>query len=232
MSDLRLDLDTIEFKELVEIGRSMIPTVAPGWTDHNVHDPGIMLMELVAWIADAQIYALSRSSRREREAYGHLLGLNLASARPALGLIWPLAADAASGMRPPWALGTVVNAGTRAAGDRPQAPPFYTTQTIELAKAVLTQVATSFADGSTRDWTRANSQQAATFLPFGETPGTGDRLVLTLSGTLIAKAETNATISIGFEIVTEAGTPAKRLGEAVGERRANVGRFVDRDLAE
>ena len=59
MSDLRLDLDTTDFKELVELGRSIIPTVAPGWTDHNIHDPGVMLMELVAWVADAEIYALS-----------------------------------------------------------------------------------------------------------------------------------------------------------------------------
>ena len=70
MSDLRLNLDTIDFKELVELGRSMIPTVAPGWTDHNVHDPGIMLMELVAWVADAQVYALGHarapSARRSR----------------------------------------------------------------------------------------------------------------------------------------------------------------------
>ena len=55
MSDLRLDLDTVDFNDLVELGRSMIPTVAPGWTDHNVHDPGITLMELVSWIADAQV---------------------------------------------------------------------------------------------------------------------------------------------------------------------------------
>ena len=61
MSNLRLNLDTTDFKELVELGRSMIPTVAPGWTDHNVHDPGVMLMELVAWVADAEVYALSRS---------------------------------------------------------------------------------------------------------------------------------------------------------------------------
>jgi hypothetical protein len=202
MSDLRLNLDTIDFKELVELGRSTIPTVAPGWTDHNVHDPGIMLMELVAWIADAQVYALARSSRAEREAYGHLLGLTLASGRPAQGLIWPLTADAAPGTLPPWAAGTVVERGTRVIGDRPKAPPFFAARTIELAKASLTQVVTRFANGTTRDWTRANSQQGATFLPFGENPAAGTRLELTLTGLLIDKGDTAAPISIGFEILS------------------------------
>ena len=53
MNDFRLVLDNIDFGELVEFGRSMIPTYAPEWTDHNYHDPGIMLIELLAFVADA-----------------------------------------------------------------------------------------------------------------------------------------------------------------------------------
>jgi hypothetical protein len=212
MSDLRLNLDTIDFKELVELGRSMIPTVAPGWTDHNVHDPGIMLMELVAWLADAQVYSLARSSRGEREAYGHLLGLTLTSGRPAQGLVWPSTADAAPGTLPPWAAGTVVERGTRVIGDRPKAPPFFAGQTIELSRASLTQVASRFANGTMRDWTRANSQQGATFLPFGENPAAGTRLELTVTGLLIGDADTRAPISIGFEIVSS--SPARANGDA------------------
>jgi hypothetical protein len=204
MSDLRLNLDTVDFKELVELGRSMIPTVAPGWTDHNIHDPGIMLMELVAWIADAEIYALSHASRGERQAYGRLLGLELTGPQPAHGLIWPLAADAPAGTPVRWGAGSVVDVARRVTGDRPQAPAFYTTHRIELTTAELTKVVTQFADGSTRDWTRANSQQGATFLPFSENPHQGDRLVLTLNGELIAAPATQAAISIGFEIISDA----------------------------
>lgn len=221
MSDLRLNLDTTNFKELVEIGRSMIPTVAPGWSDHNVHDPGIMLMELVAWIADAQIYALSRSSRREREAYGHVLGLTLTSARPASGLIWPLAADAPPGSLPSWAAGTIVDAGKKVIGNRPQAPPFFTSHRIELTRAQITRVATQYADGSARDWTRANSQQGATFLPFGEAPAKGDTLVLTVTGTLIGDPPPGSPpsepgpIAIGFDLVTD--SPSTPDGDPDGD---------------
>ena len=200
MSDLRLNLDTTNFKELVDLGRSLIPTVAPGWTDHNIHDPGIMLMELMAWVADAEIYALSRTSRTEREAYGHLLGLKLTGPRPARGLIWPDAADLPAGAPAPWLPGVVIDVRARVAGDRPQAPPFFTTRRIELSAAALTQVATEFADGSIRDWTRSNSQQGATFLPFGSRPQKNDTLRLTLTGTLIAAAAPGAPLSVGFEI--------------------------------
>ena len=216
MSDLRLQLDTRDFSALVEIGRSLIPTLAPGWTDHNVHDPGIMLMELVAWIADAQTYALARSSRGEREAYGHLLGLRLTGPAPAQGLIWPLASDAPAGTPTPWAAGVTLDAGTAAFPQRQDAPPFYTTSRIELTTAALTKVVTAFADGSTRDWTRANVQQGATFLPFGQDPEKGDRLQLTLEGTLIAAPATGAGISIGFEIVSDAPAAAPVAGAAGG----------------
>jgi predicted phage baseplate assembly protein len=214
MSDLRLKLDTTNFQELVELGRSLIPTVAPGWTDHNVHDPGITLMELVAWIADAQIYALGRSSRREREAYGRLLGLVLTGPQPSRGLLWPHAADAAPGTPPPWPSNTVVDAGQRSSIDRAKAPAFVTMRRLELTTAELTQVLTHFADGTARDWTRVNSQQGATFKPFGHRPAPGDRLELTLTGTLIGrpadgKPPSGAPISLGFELVS---TPAVAAG--------------------
>jgi predicted phage baseplate assembly protein len=200
MSSLRLDLDTTDFGQLVELGQSVIPTVAPEWTDHNIHDPGIMLMELVAWVADAEVYALARTSRAEREAYARVIGLELTGPRPAQGLIWPLAADAPAGAPVPWASGTVIDAGARAVGDRPQAPAFFTTRRIELTTAALTGVATGFADGSRRDWTRANSQTGATFLPFGSHPRNGAVLRLTLSGPLVAAGSAGAPMSVGFEI--------------------------------
>lgn len=212
MSDLRVKLDTIDFGQLVDIGRSLIPALAPGWTDHNVHDPGVMLMELVAWIADAQTYGLARTSRGEREAYSHLLGLRLEGPAPAQGLIWPLAADATAGPPPLWAAGVTLDEGTVAAPQRQDAPPFSTTSRVELTTAALTKVVTAFADGSTRDWTRANVQQGATFLPFGQHPEGGDRLQLTLDGTLIGAPATGAAISIGFEIIPDAPAAASFAG--------------------
>ena len=53
-------------RPLIEIGRAKLPSLAPEWTDHNAHDPGITLMELLAYTAEAQLYSLSRLRRDER----------------------------------------------------------------------------------------------------------------------------------------------------------------------
>jgi predicted phage baseplate assembly protein len=54
------DLDDRRWTDLVEEGRSLIPLYAPGWTDHNVHDPGITLVELLAWMAEMDVYRINR----------------------------------------------------------------------------------------------------------------------------------------------------------------------------
>ena len=52
------NLDSIAFDALVEEGRALIPRYAPDWTDHNLHDPGITLLDLLAWIVDQQVYRI------------------------------------------------------------------------------------------------------------------------------------------------------------------------------
>ena len=64
MSRLAPNLFDRRFGDLMEIGRARLPRLAPAWTDHNAHDPGITLMELLAWVAEAQLY----STRRARGA--------------------------------------------------------------------------------------------------------------------------------------------------------------------
>ena len=53
MSKLAPDLFQKRFQHLMEIGRAQLPSLAPEWTDHNAHDPGITLMELLAWKTEA-----------------------------------------------------------------------------------------------------------------------------------------------------------------------------------
>ena len=45
----------------------MIPREAPQWTNHNLSDPGITLLELFCWVGEGLIYRTNRipeSSRR------------------------------------------------------------------------------------------------------------------------------------------------------------------------
>lgn len=54
------NLDDRRWADLVDEGRSLIPILSPSWTDHNAHDPAIMLMELLAWVAETDIYRVDR----------------------------------------------------------------------------------------------------------------------------------------------------------------------------
>ena len=69
------NLDDRRWADLVEEGRALIPLYAPGWTDHNIHDPGIMLMELLAWVAEMDIYWLNRIPDRHKRRFLALAGI-------------------------------------------------------------------------------------------------------------------------------------------------------------
>jgi hypothetical protein len=54
------NLDDRTYDDLVEEARSLIPTYAPEWTNHNPSDPGITLIELFAYLTELLIYRLNR----------------------------------------------------------------------------------------------------------------------------------------------------------------------------
>ena len=50
----------------------------PEWTDHNVSDPGVTLIELFAWMTDLLLYRLNRVPENQYIHFLNLLGLRLA----------------------------------------------------------------------------------------------------------------------------------------------------------
>jgi len=225
--DLRLDLDTMTFDDLVELGRSAIPGLAPDWTDHNAHDPGIMLMELVAWIAEAQIYSLSRMRRDERAAYAALLGVTPRAPAPMHATIWPLAPE--EGGQPALFAETDVGKATTATPDSANPPLFRVSRKIHVTGAVLQRLLSRTADGRITDQTRANGPSGATYLPFGAAPAPGDSLVLALHHDPAVSKFGPGALSVGIELAEPAArddeaikTPAMRLKvslrDSAGER--------------
>lgn len=77
------NLDDRRWADLVDEGRALIPLYAPEWTDHNVHDPGITLMELLAWVAEMDIYQLNRVAEQHRRNFLALVGIEPEPPRPA-----------------------------------------------------------------------------------------------------------------------------------------------------
>lgn len=61
------------FDDLVREGLSLIPAVAPGWTNHNPSDPGITLVELLAYFAEALAYRLGRVTPQAKLQFLRLL---------------------------------------------------------------------------------------------------------------------------------------------------------------
>ena len=177
MSRLAPNLFDRRFDDLVAIGRSRLPALAPEWTDHNAHDPGITLMELLAWVAEAQIYALARTRRDERAAYAALLGVVPGGTTPAQGAIWPDHSDSASPASvfrssiaiPVDAVVNPLNA------DKPTFRPLHRTL---LVPGRIRSLRLHKADGGERELTSINARGGAVFLPFGESAGPRDVLFL------------------------------------------------------
>ncbi|AKB18672.1 putative baseplate assembly protein [Methanosarcina sp. WWM596] len=69
------NLDNKAFDDLVKDSISRIPIYAPGWTDYNVHDPGITFIELFSWLTEMQIYRLNRINDKNYRKYLKLIGI-------------------------------------------------------------------------------------------------------------------------------------------------------------
>lgn len=67
------DLDDRRYEDLVDELVALIPRYAPQWTDHNASDPGIMLVELFSWLAEALIYRLNRVTTSSEDTFFKML---------------------------------------------------------------------------------------------------------------------------------------------------------------
>ena len=77
------NLDDRRWADLVEEARSLIPVYAPGWTDHNAHDPGMTLVDLLAWVTEADLYANDRIRDSHLRRFLALVGVHPANPRAA-----------------------------------------------------------------------------------------------------------------------------------------------------
>jgi predicted phage baseplate assembly protein len=175
MSRLMPKLFDKRYDDLVELGRSLLRGIAPGWTDFNVHDPGITLMELLAWVAEAQMYSLARMRTDERTAYAALFGLRASGNQAATGILWSDPADPNSPAKT--FAGSIVlkssypifMVGDNTLEYRPSYSILWMPGTIVRMRSVS-------AAGATRDLTSVNERGGAVFLPLGGSAGPNDVL--------------------------------------------------------
>ena len=169
-------LDSRTWTELTAEAQTLLPGLAPEWTDYNVHDPGITLVELLAWLTELQLYRVDRVTPALRRAYLRLLGV----VPHAPGVARTAIAIEAASNAPPYTLA----AGAQVT-DAPGRVVFETARDLAVGQAWLDLGARTprgggivcEAGGSRNDLTAANGGDRA-FEPLGRSPRPGDALLL------------------------------------------------------
>src|SRR3954449_3978769 len=69
------NLDDRRFQELVDDAKRLVQQRCPEWSDHNVSDPGVTLIELFAWMTDQLVYRLNRVPDRAYVKFLELIGV-------------------------------------------------------------------------------------------------------------------------------------------------------------
>ncbi|SDK80913.1 putative baseplate assembly protein [Nonomuraea jiangxiensis] len=163
-------LDDRRWRDLVDEARSLIPYRAPGWTDHNVSDPGITLAELFAWVAEMDLFQLDQISDRLRQTMLSLVGLRRRPAVPATVTL-ALSGD-----------GVVVPATTELAG--PHGLLFRTLEPVLATGVRLTSVEAAGGKVTTGSpFTPFTRPGEALVLGFSEPLPPGTALAITAEGT-------------------------------------------------
>ncbi len=76
------DLDDRKFQDIVDDAKRLIPKLLPEWTNHNVSDPGVALIELFAWMSEMIIFRLNQTPDKLYTQFLNLLGVRPFAAQP------------------------------------------------------------------------------------------------------------------------------------------------------
>jgi predicted phage baseplate assembly protein len=170
------NLDDRRFQDLVDDAKRLIAQRCPEWTDHNVSDPGVTLIESFAWMTDQLLYRLNRVPDRQYVTFLDLLGVRLfppTAARTAL-TFW-LAAPQPGSVRIP----ARTQAGT-VRTESEEAIVFETTVDLEIVRTTLERVMSTVDGKVYRDHSETLSKRTR-FYCFDTVPTPGDALYVGLS---------------------------------------------------
>lgn len=70
-------LDDRTFQDLVDDAKRLVQRRCPEWTDHNISDPGVTLIEAFAYMTDVLMYRLNRVPERLYVKFLDLIGLRM-----------------------------------------------------------------------------------------------------------------------------------------------------------
>jgi uncharacterized phage protein gp47/JayE len=220
------NLDDRRFKDIVDEARALIPRYAPEWTDHNLSDPGMTLVQLFAWLSEMIIYRLNRVPERNYIKFLQLIGVEQRAAHPAR-------AELSFTLASPDGPNVTVARGTRVAASAPPAPPsatplpalpaapeepvvFETEEPLLVIGAALKRVQT-FDGVNFREYTEENRPGGNPYPPFGRLAREGSALLLGFAtNTAFPAGELNLAVRVYSDpaqlTAADCGTPDECVG--------------------
>jgi predicted phage baseplate assembly protein len=171
------NLDDRRFQDLVDDAKRLVQQRCPEWTDHNVSDPGVTLIETFAWMTDQVLYRLNRVPDRNYVKFLELIGVRLFPPTAArVPITFWLAGPQPSTVP--------IRPGTQAATlrtDTDEAIIFTTVGDLAVVPAALMNIASTLAgDKEVRDHTEALTAKTS-FYCFDKVPKPDDVLLVGLS---------------------------------------------------
>jgi predicted phage baseplate assembly protein len=171
------NLDDRRFQDLVDDAKRMVMRRCPEWTDHNVSDPGVTLIETFAFMTDQLLFRLNQVPDRLYVKFLELIGLRLIPATPAQADVtfW-LSAPAITAVGVP----TGTNVATlRTEGD--ESVVFATGSDLRIVPCALEYVATQRADADAQVDHTDELKMGQSFQVFSDVPRVGDTVLIGLS---------------------------------------------------
>ncbi len=77
------NLDTKRYAERIGEAMALLPSLSGEWSDFNPSDPGITILELLAWLADVDAYRFNRITEAHRRAFLKIAGMAPKPPKPA-----------------------------------------------------------------------------------------------------------------------------------------------------
>lgn len=170
------NLDDRGFQDLVDEAKRLVQLRNPNWTDHNVSDPGVTLIETFAYMADQLIYRLNRVPDLHYVKFLELLGEHMlppGAARTELEFRLTIAQET----------DVLIPEGTLVSTPRTTPAPPVTFSTVEDLTIPTVQVSAVLIKNSAGDFeTRDEARSLRRGFPaFSEIPVPGDALYVGLT---------------------------------------------------
>ncbi|PPK67657.1 putative baseplate assembly protein [Actinokineospora auranticolor] len=181
------NLDDRRFQDLVDEAKRMVMRKCPEWTDHNVSDPGVTLIETFAFMTDQVLFRLNQVPERLYVKFLEMIGLRL---------VPPTAAQVpvTFWLSSPAVTAVGVSVGTEVSTARTEAAEsvvFSTCEDLWIVPSVLTRVVNPAGDVTDK------LRMGTSFPAFSPEPQVGDALLVGLD---VAVPRCVVRVDIGCQV--------------------------------